>query len=59
MRTSIQTSMVKSRNIGGTSHPSDLAGLESKLKEREIGSGLIPKKEETAATGEHSDKLIL
>ncbi len=59
MRTVIQTSTVKSRNTEGIIHPSDPAGQESKLKEREIGSGLIPKKEETAATGEHPDRMIL
>ncbi len=58
MRTSIQTSTLEFRNIGGISHPSDPAGLESKLKEREIGSVLTLEMGETGATGKSSGSII-
>ncbi len=54
----IQTSTLRSRNIGGISHPSDLAELESKLKEREIGNVQIPGMEETEGTGDFSGSII-
>jgi predicted RNA-binding protein with TRAM domain len=50
MKTDIRTSTLKSRNIVRIKHLSDPAGPESKLRERETGSGLIPGMEETAAT---------
>ncbi len=49
---SIQASTLKFRNIAGISHPSDQVGPESKLKGKEIGSGLTLGMEETDGTGE-------
>ncbi len=58
MKTAIWTSTVESRNTGRTTHPFDPAEPGSKLKGREIGSGLILGMEETGAIDEPAIGLI-